>query len=90
VNLDTGRLDLSRFSSSLKASNKSLSEYCNTLLSTGEVGKQAFLELAQAIAVADAPVARMSKMMTEFGKTLKNTAKWQFSSSLLHGLMGSV
>ena len=39
VNVDTGKLDLSRFSSSLKASNKSLSDYTTTLLSVGETGQ---------------------------------------------------
>jgi len=37
--MDTGKLDLSRFSSSLKASNKDLNTYCNTLLSTGNEGQ---------------------------------------------------
>ena len=90
VNVDTGKLDLSRFSSSLKTSNKDLSIYCNTLLSTGEKGQQAFLQLAQAIATADTPVTRVNKKLAEMGTTLKNTARWQISSSILHGFMGAV
>ena len=65
VNVDTGKLDLSRFSSSLKTSNKDLSAYCNTLLNTGEKGQQAFLQLAQAIATADTPVTRINKKLAE-------------------------
>ena len=90
VNVNTGKLDLSRFSSSLKASNKDLSTYCNTLLSTGEKGQQAFLQLAQAIAAADTPVTRVNKKLAEMGTTLKNTVRWQLSSSMLHGFMGAV
>lgn len=90
VNVNTGKLDLSRFSSSLKASNKDLSTYCNTLLSTGEKGQQAFLQLAQAIASADTPVTRVNKKLAEMGTTLKNTVRWQLSSSMLHGFMGAV
>ena len=90
VNVDTGKLDLSRFSSSLKASNKTLTEYCNTLLSTGEVGQKAFLQLAQSIAAADTPTTRINKKLQEMGTTLKNTARWQISSSILHGFMGAL
>ena len=90
VNTDTGKLDLSRFSSSLKASNKDLSTYCNTLLKTGQQGQQAFLQLAKAIASADTPVTRVNKKLAEMGTTLKNTARWQISSSILHGFMGSI
>ena len=90
VNTDTGKLDLSHFSSSLKASNKDLSTYCNTLLKTGQQGQQAFLQLAKAIASADTPVTRVNKKLAEMGTTLKNTARWQISSSILHGFMGSV
>ena len=90
TNVNTGKLDLSRFSSSLKASNKDLSTYCTTLLSTGEKGQQAFLQLAQAIASADTPVTRVNKKLAEMGTTLKNTIRWQLSSSMLHGFMGAV
>ena len=90
VNTDTGKLDLSRFSSSLKASNRDLSTYCDTLLSTGEEGQQAFLKLAQAIASADTPVTRVNKKLAEMGVVIKNTARWQISSSILHGFMGAV
>lgn len=90
VNVNTGKLDLSRFSSSLKASNKDLNSYCTTLLSTGATGRQAFLQLAQAIASADTPVTRINAKVAELGTTLKNTARWQISSSILHGFMGAV
>ena len=90
VNVNTGKLDLSRFASSLKTSNKDLSMYANTLLNTGKQGQQAFLQLAQVIATADTPVTRINAKLTDLGVTLKNTAKWQISSSVLHGFMGAV
>ena len=90
VNLDTGKLDLSRFSSSLKASGRDLNSYCDTLLSTGEKGQQAFLKLAQAIATADTPVTRVNKKLVEMGTVLKNTIRWQISSSAVHGFSGAV
>ena len=90
VNVNTGKLDLSRFASSLKTSNKDLSIYANTLLNTGKQGQQAFLQLAQAIATADTPVTRINAKLADLGVTLKNTVKWQISSSVLHGFMGAV
>ena len=90
VNINTGKLDLSRFASSLKTSNKDLSIYANTLLNTGKQGQQAFLQLAQAIATADTPVTRINAKLADLGVTLKNTVKWQISSSVLHGFMGAI
>jgi hypothetical protein len=39
INTDTGKLDLSRFSSSLKNSNKDLHQYATTLMSIGSSGQ---------------------------------------------------
>jgi len=33
---------------------------------------------------------KANNRLTEFLGTLKNTARWQISSSILHGFMGSV
>ena len=90
VNVDTGKLDLARFSSSLKASGKTLDSYYNTLLKIGPEGQQAFLNLATAIAQAEAPTARVNKQLSEMWTTMKNTARWQLSSSVLHGFMGTL
>jgi hypothetical protein len=32
----------------------------------------------------------LSSRMKDFATTMKNTAKWQISSSVLHGFMGAV
>jgi hypothetical protein len=39
---------------------------------------------------AEIPIRRSNAMLTEMFTTLKNTARWQISSSILHGFMGSV
>lgn len=90
VNVNTGKLDLSRFSTSLKASGKDLDDYYQKLTAIGPEGEEAFLKLAKSISTAEAPVARISSKITDLGVTLKNTAKWQISSSILHGFMGSL
>jgi TP901 family phage tail tape measure protein len=48
------------------------------------------LSLAQAIATADTPVTRVNAKLKELGTTLANTARWQISSSILHGFMGAI
>jgi hypothetical protein len=90
VNVDTGKLDLSRFSTSIQASGKDLKTYANQLMAIGPEGQAAFLKLARSISTAEAPITRINSKLAEMGTTLKNTARWQLSSSILHGFMGSL
>jgi len=39
---------------------------------------------------AEVPLKRTNTLLAEFATTLKNTARWQISSSILHGFMGSL
>ena len=90
TDVNTGKLNLSAFSASLKSSGKSLSEYKTQLERLGPTGQDAFLKVSKSIATADAPLRQTNKYLTEFATTLKNTARWQISSSLLHGFMGTI
>ena len=90
VNVDTGKLDLSRLSQSMQASQRDLNHYYQTLTKIGPAGQQAFLALSKSIATADTATLKMSSRMNEFATTLKNTARWQISSSILHGFMGTL
>lgn len=90
TNVNTGKLDLSKFTASLKASNMDLNKYANILKSLGPEGSKAFSNLATAISQSEMPLRRTNALLAETWTTLKNTARWQFSSSLLHGFIGSV
>lgn len=90
VNVNTGKLDLSRLSTSLKAANKDLNEYYGQLTKIGPQGQEAFLKLAKSISTAEAPVTRINAKLAEMGTSLKNTARWQLSSSIIHGFMGTI
>lgn len=90
VNVNTGKLDLSRLSTSLKAANKDLNEYYSQLTKIGSQGQEAFLKLAKSISTAEAPVTRVNTKLAEMGTTLKNTVRWQLSSSIIHGFMGAI
>lgn len=89
-NVNTGKLDLSKFSKSLSDSKMTLTDYSNKLSLLGKEGDQAFLKLANSIISTEAPLKRTSSLLTEMGTTLKNTVRWQLSSSILHGFMGSI
>lgn len=90
TNAKTGNLDYSKLSQSLAKSKMSLSEYAAQLQKLGPQGQAAFSSLATAIAASEIPLKRSNKILTDFATTLKNTAKWQISSSILHGFMSTI
>ena len=90
TNVKTGKLDLGAFSQQLKASGKNISDYAASLNSLGPEGQKAFASLAQSITMAEVPIKRANTWLTEMGTTIKNAARWQISSSIIHGFMGAV
>lgn len=90
VNVNTGNLDFSKLSESLKRSGKTLSEYGEQLQKLGPDGQKAFQQLAQSITNAEIPIKRSNAAVQELWTSLKNTARWQMSSSMLHGFMGAI
>lgn len=82
VNVNTGKLDLSRLSLSIKSAGKDLGDYYSKLIQIGPQGQEAFLQVARAVASAEAPMTRVNSKLAEMGTTLKNTARWQISSEL--------
>ena len=90
ININTGKLDLTAFNQQLKNSGMTLDQYANKLTMLGTTGDQAFLKIAQSIVNTQAPLRRSNALLSEFATTLKNTARWQISSSVLHGFMGAV
>ncbi len=90
TNVNTGNLDFSKFNHSLKQSGQSLTQYGQQLQKLGPAGQQAFLTLTKSIASAEVPIKRTNALVKEFATTLSNTARWQFSSSMLHGFMGAM
>ena len=89
-NQKTGKLDLLKFSTDLKSAGRDINYFKENLAGIGKQGQQAFLQLAQVISQAETPMIRVSARMKEFGVTLANTAKWQLSSSVIHGFMGTI
>ena len=90
MNVNTGTLDLGKFSEAMNKSGMSLAKYQQQLSNLGPEGDKAFAQLAQSITNAEIPLKRASSLTTELWTTLKNTARWQLSSSMLHGFMGTL
>lgn len=90
INVDTGKLDLTKFSTSLTKSNTNLEYFRKELNKAGSDGKSAFSALANSITQADAPMLRLNGRLGEFVTTLKNSARWQISSNILHSFESAI
>ena len=90
TNVNTGKLDLGKFSQSLKQSGYQIKDYREALLTLGPDGDRVFSQLAQSIMMAEVPLRRSNALLGQFWVTLKNTARWQISSGILHGFMGTL
>ena len=89
-NVDTQKLDLSKFSKSLSAAGQDLNYFQKNLSKMGVDGEKAFLNLAKAIAIADAPTFRLSGHVKNLFNELVKVGRWQFTSSVMHSLTGAV
>lgn len=90
VNQSTGKLDLSVFNDNLKRSGQTLNSYYDQLVQLGPAGQDAFLQVASAVVQAELPIKRTSKLLDSLWITMKNTMRWQLTSSALHGFTGAL
>ena len=90
INPKTGNLDLSKFSDQLKSSGKTIQDYAQSLNNIGPQGTKAFMQLAQSVASAEVPIKRTSALLDNLKTTVMNAARWQISSTLIHGFMGAI
>lgn len=87
---NTGKLNLAKFSESLKNGQMTLQQYAQHLKALGPEGEQSFLKLSKAIVSAETPMRQTNTLLNQMFVTLKNTAKWQISSSIIHGLQSGL
>lgn len=88
LNVNTGKLDLTKLNASLRSSDTTLATLASQLKMAGTTGQQAFVKLANAVASAEAPMLSINNRLSDFGKTLKNTVKWELASTAVHGVSG--
>ena len=89
-NANTGKLDLSKFHESMQKSDMSLQKYQKMLSNLGPAGDKAFSQLALSVVNSEIPLKRSSKLLNEMWTTMKNTARWQLSASILQGFTGAI
>ena len=87
---NTGLLNFSQFESQIRRSGQSIEQYGAKLMQLGPKGQQAFTQMTQAIIKSEIPMKRMSSVLGQFGTVISNTIRWQASSSLIHGFIGSI
>lgn len=90
INVDTGKLDISKFARSLHSSNTTLSSLSASLTKVGPAGQVAFMNIARAITEAEMPLKRSNELMNKLWITMKNTVRWQVTSGLLTGFTGAI
>lgn len=90
MNSKTGNLDLSKLSKSLKSANTDIATLSSGLLRAGRDGEQAFMNVQRALSTASVQINKANGLLGEFWVTLKNTARWQISSTALHAFVGSL
>ena len=89
VNVDTGRLDLSRLNASLKASGQNLTHLSTSLINAGTQGQQAFIKLANSIAQAQAPAITLGTTLNSMLKTMSQATMWSIAYGALNSLTQS-
>lgn len=85
-----GTVDIGRFTQNFKKAGLDLTKLKGQMDSLGPAGSKAFAQLAQSIATADAPLRKTNRLVSELSTTLKNTARWQLTSSMIHGFVGGL
>ena len=90
TNVNTGKLDLGKFSMQMKQSGLDLNYFKQNLTQLGPQGEKTFLNLTKAISQSEFTLNRTKGLVNGLFTTLKNTARWQLSSSMLHGFMGTI
>lgn len=90
INVDTGKLDLSKFNHEMKKSGMSLKQYRDALVSLGPTGQAAFMDLSKAILASETPLRQTNVLVDKLWDSLKRTAGWQLSSTAIHAFVGAI
>ena len=90
VNISTGQFDLSGFQTQLKSAGINVQDLSKKMAEFGPAGVKAFNDVAIAIANAEIPTKRVNEWLDKMAKSLKDTMRWQISSSIIHGFQGAL
>ena len=86
----SGNLDLYDFRKELEKVGLDAKKISQVLDALGPEGQAAFNQVAYAVANAEMPLKRTNKLLDEFKTTLKNTVRWQISSTAINALASGI
>lgn len=90
MDVKTGNINVDKFTASISKSGQSVLQLGNNLLKAGMTGEKAFTQLQNGLTMANIKLTKSTSLLGQFAKTLANTARWQISSTILHGFMGAL
>lgn len=90
INVDTGRLDLSKFNRSLQNSNVTLGQFSKAFSQLGEEGRQSFQKITEAVLRGEAPLKRQNALFDKMAETMRNTVRWQISATALNAFTSAI
>lgn len=90
INIDTGRLDLSKFNRSLQNSNVTLGQFSKAFSQLGEEGRQSFQKITEAVLRGEAPLKRQNALFDKMAETMRNTVRWQISATALNAFTSAI
>lgn len=89
MNVDTGKLNFSKFTSNLNAANTDLNTVIRNLTRVGDVGRTAINRLGTSLSSAEIPVKKLSGALGSLVDTFSHTVKWTLASNFLRGIQGA-
>ena len=90
TNVDTGKLNLNKFTSSLRLAGLDIKTLAKDLKALGPSGEKAFKEMADAMASADRSVISLQGGMRRLVNTFANTLRYQASAKAIQLMTSSI
>lgn len=87
---DTGLLNFNTFNAEIKKSGIGIDQYAKSLNKLGPDGAKAFSQISAAVSNANLSFNKANGLMSELWTTMKNTLRWQLTSSALHSFIGGL
>ena len=84
MNVNTGKLDLTKLNLSLKQAGLNLHELSAKITAIGPQGQMAFMKLANAVAQAGVPAATLNATVSQFLKTMGSAIMWSAAYGALN------
>lgn len=90
MNVDTGKLNLRKFSKELSSTGLSVQQLANHMKRLGPEGVEAFNQMANAIAAADTKLFSLQGGMKRLANTFMNTVRYQASAAAINEMTSAI